>query len=74
MTLFNGVVIGDVALLINIVATFASLTQGAATWLLLPLPFPFSLSLQNFHIVIVKKHCCGLLFPFIDNFKTCTSI
>jgi hypothetical protein len=74
MTLVNGVVISYVAPLINTMVIFASPTQGATRRLPLPLPFLLSLLARFFHIVDVKNNCCGLLFPFINDLKTCTSI
>jgi hypothetical protein len=39
----------------------------------LPSPSPsLYLSLKFFHVATLKKNCCGLLLPFINNLKTCT--
>jgi hypothetical protein len=50
------------ASLIDIVATFANPTQGAATGF--PSPF-LSLSLQILHATVVKKNYYRMRFPFL---------
>jgi hypothetical protein len=72
-TLANGAMFGDTTLSINIVVALLVLHEVLLHGF--PSPSPsFLLSLQNFHVIVVKKNCYHLWFPFIDNLKTYTIV